>query len=159
MLAPRMIVCLVLGGVLVVGCKKQDKTPSEPPVQPAPATPVVPTPPVNPKPLHTQTPTLAPGHNPTALPSLPEPAAATEPSSDAKALLAEVSQDVAAKKWDAAADNLKKLNAMKGHLSPDMKSQIATAEDKFVAAKAGAGLNLPGIGGPTTAPAPVEPNK
>jgi hypothetical protein len=108
----------------------------------------------------------ATSQNPTSLPPLPTPplttttpGTSTASPADAKDLLADAEKNVEAKKWDAAGDDFKKLNAMKGQLSPEMKDALSVAETKFVAAKAGSGLKLPGFGVPTTQQAPPEPNK
>ncbi len=153
MLKSNVLMALTLGGVMVLGCNKDDN--KNPPAPPAPAVPTpapqagtpsaapeLPGPSTRPTvpevvaPALPATPALPAA--PTTAPSAPSADAST---ADAQSTLEKVEAAIKAKNWDDADSLLKKLEAMKDKLSPDMQNKVATLR---TAVDAGKAVKLPG---------------
>lgn len=148
MLKSNVLMALTLGGVMVLGCNKDDnKTPPAPPAPPAapvpapqavtpPAAPDVSGPSTRPTVPEVVAPALPAA--PTTAPSAPSADAST---ADAQSTLDKVEAAIKAKNWDDADSLLKKLEAMKDKLPPDLQSKVATLRTAIDAGKA---IKLPG---------------
>lgn len=143
MLKSNALRVLALGGVMVLGCKDDTKTPTAPPA--TPPTPQATTPPAVPELPGPSTRPTVPEVAVPAIPAVPAtvPSASPTdaPSADAQSMLDKVEAAIKDKKWDDADSLLKKLEAMKDKLPADMQTKLGTLR---TAIDAGKNLKLPG---------------
>jgi hypothetical protein len=145
----RALWAIALGGALVIGCSdKKDEKPAAPST---PTTPTTPPPPVPQSNSGAPAATLPTVPNTAAVPGLP-PVPATAPavtevaSADAQKLLLQAKEDIAAKKWDAADADLKKLEGIKDQLSTQLQVTVTSLRTQLDASKAAGSIKIPGFG-------------
>ncbi len=149
MLKSNALLALALGGVTLLGCNKDDTKPATPTTPPAvptptpqastPAAPELPGPSTKPSVPDVAVPAIpAIPAAPTTAPSVTAPDA---PSADAQSTLDKIEAAIKAKNWDDADSLLKKLEAQKDKLPPEIQSKLGALR---TAVDAGKNLKLPG---------------